>query len=320
MLKEFQEAIEKEINSLTFQKPGELYEPIQYIMQLGGKRLRPLLCLLSYNLFAQEWKKILKPALALEIFHNFTLMHDDIMDNAPIRRGKQTIHKKWNSNVGILSGDVMLVKAYEHFTTVEGKYLLSVLNSFNKCATRVCEGQQMDMNFETQPAVSEKNYLSMIEKKTAALLGFSMELGGILGGQNSEVTEKLYNYGRNLGLAFQLKDDLLDVFGDEQFGKQSGGDIISNKKTFLLIKVLQKASGTDRKTLLYWLDQKEFDSEEKVKEVKAIYTRLKIREEAESRINGYFDLATENLRYFKANKNAWELLFSFTGNLKSREK
>lgn len=319
-LEQFHNKIESEIGELQFGEPRELYDPIIFIMEKGGKRLRPLLCLLSYNLFASDWQSIIKPALGVEVFHNFTLMHDDIMDKAPLRRGRQTIHEKWNPNIAILSGDVMFVKAYELLMSVEKELVSDVLTNFNRCATHVCEGQQEDMNFETQSSVSVEDYLQMIKKKTAELLGFSVQLGGILAKQNEATLKGLYEFGVNLGLAFQLQDDLLDAYGDTSFGKQRGGDIITNKKTFLLIKALEKSEGETLKALKDWLDKNEFNSEEKVEAIISIYDKLDIKQEAETMIHEFTESATRELGKIQGNIEALELLEGFTHSLKSREK
>lgn len=226
--------IEKEIAKYQYgESPAELYEPISYIMALGGKRLRPLLTMLSYSLYRNDPEKILKAAVAVEVFHNFTLMHDDIMDNAPLRRGQATVHEKWNANVAILSGDVMLVKAYDLLLESNPARLKEVIAKFNKCAAEVCEGQQHDMNFETLSQVNESEYLEMIRQKTSALLGFSLELGAILADAPESDCLLLKNMGESIGMGFQLQDDLLDVYADqEKFGKLVGGDIIANKKRF----------------------------------------------------------------------------------------
>lgn len=232
------QSIEKEIQNIALgTHPAELYEPIRYIMDLGGKRIRPILVLIGNYLFADNWQKNVQPALAVEIFHNFTLLHDDIMDNAPIRRGKPTVHEKWNSNIALLSGDVMLVKAYQQLDFVEEKYFHAILRKFHQCAIEVCEGQQLDMNFEKVGKITEKEYINMIRLKTAVLLGFSLEFGAIIGGAEPENAQQLYDFGVNIGIGFQLKDDLLDVYSDQaKFGKQVGGDIIANKKTSYLSK------------------------------------------------------------------------------------
>lgn len=234
MVPQILESLNQEISRQQYgQHPPELYEPIRYIMSLGGKRLRPVLTLLGSQLFTDQWQPFVKPAIAVEVFHNFTLMHDDIMDAAPLRRGQPTVHHRWNPNVAILSGDVMLVCAYDLLLEAEPTKLPVILKKFNRCAAEVCEGQQMDMNFERLPTVSEADYLDMIRLKTAVLLGFSLELGGILANADASQTDLLYEMGVNIGTGFQLKDDLLDVFGEQaKFGKQVGGDILANKKRF----------------------------------------------------------------------------------------
>ena len=301
-------------------RPKELYEPIRYILGLGGKRLRPLFTLLSYNLFSEDISKALKPALAVEVFHNFTLMHDDIMDNAPIRRGKPTVHQKWNANAAILSGDVMLVRAYDFLLDIEPGLLMPVIKKFNDCASEVCEGQQIDMNFEKYKQVTVDQYLEMIRLKTAVLLGFSLELGALLAGADQMVATKLKNFGANIGIGFQLKDDLLDVYADQaKFGKQVGGDIISNKKTFLLIKSLEMANDEQLKSLEQWLSKKDFDAEKKVAAVKQIYDALDIKTLTETSMNEYFSKGFEifdNLNFDGSRKT---LLRNFVEDLIDRE-
>lgn len=293
----FQTAIEKEIAKQKFGKePQSLYEPIQYLMNLGGKRLRPMLTLLGYSLYKNDYKSILPYAVAVEAFHNFTLMHDDIMDNAPLRRGNQTVHEKWNTNTAILSGDVMLVKVYALFEKLDAATLKTVLVSFNKCAAEVCEGQQWDMDFETISKVTEAQYINMIKLKTAVLLGFSLELGAILAGAPEADRKALREFGTNIGIGFQLKDDLLDAYADpKKFGKQVGGDIIANKKTFLLIKSLENATGKNKQELNTWLAAKKFNKKEKVKAIKAIYDKLSIPSLTEKKVNQFFSKGFKNL-------------------------
>ena len=286
------EALNAEISSLRYgEQPPELYDPIRYLMNLGGKRMRPLLTLLSSSMFTPDWQPFVRPAIAAEVFHNFTLMHDDIMDAAPLRRGQPTVHVKWNPNVAILSGDVMLVCAYALLSDIPDGQLRTVLKKFNRCAAEVCEGQQLDMNFETRTQVQEAEYLDMIRLKTAVLLGFSLEFGGLMAGATEQNTRLLYEAGESIGIGFQLKDDLLDVFGDQaKFGKQVGGDIIANKKTFLLIKALQLAGGEQKQQLDEWLNAKTFDPQEKVRAVTSIYNALEIDRITETKMNEYFAL------------------------------
>ncbi len=314
--------IEEGLQSLDIEKqPKELYAPISYIMALGGKRMRPLLTLLAYNAYKPDVETIVQYALAVEVFHNFTLMHDDIMDQAPLRRGKATVHEKWNNNIAILSGDVMLVKAYELFADLEGEKLSHVLRAFNDCAAKVCEGQQMDMNFETIEEVEEEAYINMITLKTAVLLGFSLELGAILGGASDRDRYLLKVFGEYMGIGFQLKDDLLDVYADkEKFGKQVGGDIIANKKTFLLIKALELAEGEERQQLSFWLSQTQFNPEEKVRAVKTIYDKLGVESLTEGKINYYFEAAFEALRNMEVSEEKKIILRQFAEQLINREK
>lgn len=316
------QSLENEIKNISFgEKPVELYEPIRYLMDLGGKRIRPLLVLIGNYLFADDWQKNTKAALAVEIFHNFTLVHDDIMDNAPIRRGKPTVHEKWNRNTALLSGDVMLVCAYQQLDLIDEKYFHTVLKKFHQCAIEVCEGQQFDMNFEKLDAVSENEYLNMIRLKTAVLLGFSLEFGAIIGGASTENAKKLYEFGVNIGIGFQLKDDLLDVYSDQaKFGKQVGGDIIANKKTFLLINALSNAKGEQQTQLQNWLGKEVFDAEEKVKAVIEIYDALGIKQLTESKMNEYFEKAFRLLDEIQADKARKEILIAFTQDLLNREK
>jgi geranylgeranyl diphosphate synthase, type II len=320
-LKHFFEAINEEISRTKYgEKPVELYEPISYIMSLGGKRMRPLLTLLAANIYTKNWKKAVKPAIAVEVFHNFTLMHDDIMDDAPLRRGKPTVHEKWNENIAILSGDVMLVNAYELLLDVETRKFKKVLKRFNRTAAEVCEGQQLDMNFETRCDVSEEDYLEMIKLKTAVLLGFSLELGGIIAGADESETQLLNKAGTNIGIGFQLKDDILDVYGDpEKFGKQVGGDIIENKKTFMLIEALSKATGETKIQLDYWLSLKDFNKIEKVKAVTEIYNTLNIKQLAEEKMNYYFKKGFEAFDKLAAKNEHKTMLINFAHQLIDRE-
>ncbi len=317
----FIDALQNELQRIQYgQNPPELYDPIRYIMRLGGKRMRPLLTLMGTYLFTDDWQKAVRPALGVEVFHNFTLMHDDIMDQAPLRRGQPTVHEKWNGNVAILSGDVMLVNAYQLLLNVDADKLAPVLARFSRTAAEVCEGQQMDMNFETRWDVTEAEYIDMIRLKTSVLLGYSLELGGLIGGADEETTRHLYEGGMNIGIGFQLKDDLLDVYGDPaKFGKQVGGDIIANKKTFLLIEALEQARGSYKDELTDWLTRTTFDKAEKVQAVTAIYDQLGIRQITESRINTYFDRGFANLDQINADPARKTLLSQFARQLVERE-
>ncbi|WP_161891419.1 polyprenyl synthetase family protein [Pontibacter russatus] len=277
--------------------PVELYEPIRYIMALGGKRIRPMLVLLAAKMYDEDVEKALLPAAAVEVFHNFTLMHDDIMDKAPLRRGEQTVHEKWNANTAILSGDVMVVRAYQLLLGVEQTKLAQVLELFSETAAQVCEGQQLDMNFERREQVSIQEYIHMITLKTAVLLGFSLEMGAIL--QNAPIAdaEHLKDFGINVGIAFQLRDDLLDVYGDKaKFGKQVGGDILSDKKTFLMLTALEQANAAQRQTIIGWRDKTDSSiALEKVDAITAIYNQLHIRHQTEQQIDSYFRKALHHL-------------------------
>lgn len=317
----FVEALQQEIQCTQYgQQPAELYDPIRYIMSLGGKRMRPLLTLMATYLFSDDWRKAIKPAIAVEVFHNFTLMHDDIMDQAPLRRGQPTVHEKWNHNIAILSGDVMLVNAYELLLAVDADKLRHVLARFNRTAAEVCEGQQLDMNFEKRWDVTEAEYVEMIKLKTSVLLGFALELGGIIAGADDESTQHLREGGIHIGIGFQLKDDLLDVYGDPaKFGKQVGGDIIANKKTFLLIEALEKAEGPLRTELTDWISRTTFDKAEKVRAVTAIYDQLNIRQITESRINDHFAKGFANFAQVGALPERRSLLLDFTKQLIGRE-
>lgn len=313
--------INKEITKYEFgKKPSELYDPIKYIMDLGGKRMRPLLTVLSANLFIEDIEKSIKPAIAVEVFHNFTLMHDDLMDNAPLRRGKATVHEKWNASTAILSGDVMLVKAYELMIDLNDRVLREAILAFNICSAQVCEGQQLDMNFELRQKVSEEEYIEMIGLKTAALLGFSLELGGIIGEAEEKDKEHLREFGINIGIGFQLMDDLLDVFGNQdKFGKQVAGDIVANKKTFLLIKALEKAKGKDLELLKSHLGKTPANPEKKIKEITDVYSKLGIKEITEEKINAYFKKGLKSLSKINAPLYKKGSLKTFVEKLMTRD-
>lgn len=320
MIKDYLDLIETEIKKQKFgSEPKSLYEPIRYIMSLGGKRLRPLLTMLSYSLYKRDADKMVSYATAVEAFHNFSLLHDDIMDNAPLRRGKATVHEKWNVNTAILSGDVMLVRVYDLFLTLDEKKLKAALKIFNTCAAEVCEGQQWDMEFETKPKVSEAQYIDMIRLKTAVLLGFSLELGALLADAPEEERSALKEFGVNIGIGFQLKDDLLDVYADKKkFGKQVGGDILANKKTFLLIKALEKSKGKTKQELIKWLSAKKINKQQKVNAITTIYDSLGIPQLAEEKIEDYFSKGFSYLDKIKASENK-EQLIVFTKDLIKRQ-
>lgn len=314
--------LEHEIAGLPLgEEPANLYDPIRYILSLGGKRLRPMLVLLGYGLFREDQESILKPALAVELFHNFTLMHDDIMDQAPLRRGQPTVHEKWNTTVAILSGDTMMVKAYDLMLHTPSERLAEAIQKFNKCSVEVCEGQQLDMNYEAFKTISVDQYLEMIRLKTAVLLGFSLAYGGILAGVDQTQLTKLNAIGEQAGIGFQLMDDLLDVYADKaKFGKQVGGDIVANKKTYLLIKALELANDAQKKELDKWLSVTDFDVEEKVTAVKDIYGELGIFELTQARMNSYYDRAFSLLDELEAKEEGKAALRNFFEKLMKRER
>lgn len=282
--------------------------------------MRPVLVLVAAELFGGDIKKAIDAAIGIELFHNFTLMHDDIMDKAPLRRGKPTVHEKWNESAAILSGDVMFVEAYKLMIKVDDTILREVLDIFSSTASGVCQGQQEDMNFEQRDDVSIDEYIGMIRKKTAVLLAGSMQIGALIGGADKQQSELLYSFGENLGIAFQLQDDILDVYGDpEKFGKQVGGDIISNKKTFLLIKALELAKGEIADELNYWLNLETFDIEAKVSTVSLIYNKLKVKELAEAEMVHYAGKALTSLDKINASDSNKKLLRVFAEQLLIRE-
>ena len=313
--------IKAEISSQTYGgKPLELYEPIRYIMALGGKRLRPMLTLIGASIYSEKWEKAIRPAIAMEVFHNFTLLHDDLMDNAPTRRNKPTIHEKWNESVAILSGDVMLVKAYEFLFDIDKELLKEALIGFSQTAAEVCEGQQLDMNFEDLENVSKAEYLEMIRLKTSVLLGFSLKIGAMIGGASSLDQNKLYQIALNAGMGFQLMDDILDVYGDpDKFGKQVGGDIISNKKTYLLILAKELANERESEELNRWIFGKTFDKAEKVASVTAIYNSLNIKQKVEDVMNGYFEKCFDEIESLSLTVEKKTILTTFFKELTLRQ-
>lgn len=267
------------IRKLKFdQKPIELYEPINYTLELGGKRIRPILCLMACEMFGKDAKDALNQAVAIEFFHNFTLIHDDIMDDAPIRRGKQSVFKKWNKNIAILSGDTLFALAYQYAQNVHKDIINEILYVFNATAIEVCEGQQLDLNFENDNQITLDDYMEMIRLKTAVLFGASVKIGAIIGGASSVYANYLYNFGVNIGLGFQLRDDLLDTFGDENItGKKTGGDILSNKKTYLYLKALELSNPKQREELTQLYNTSDIDSNEKIERVTSIFNALNIK-------------------------------------------
>jgi geranylgeranyl diphosphate synthase type II len=295
----YQEILNKEIDKINFyKKPENLYKPIKYILSLKSKRVRPTLSILSYKLFKNDLDNILIPSISLELFHNFTLIHDDIMDNADLRRGKKTVHKKWNKNIGILSGDILMIYAYSLLEGLEPKIYGKILKRFNEISIMVCEGQQFDMDYEEKALISEEEYLEMIKLKTAVLIGFSLELGGMVADVDKNTTNKLYNIGEMLGIGFQLMDDYLDVFGSPGFGKKIGGDIIANKKTYLMINLLKKSDEKDIK-IIEGLKNSNNDKE-KIKLISELMIKYGVNILAKKTIGDYFKTALNELEEIKS--------------------
>lgn len=321
-VKEITELVNEGINSLPYdRKPQSLYEPIKYTMSQGGKRIRPVLTLLSYYMFRDDIRQALPCAMGLEMYHNYTLLHDDLMDNADMRRGNMTVHKKWDANTAILSGDSMLVLSYQLMSQCPQEMLQQVIDTFTITALEIGEGQQYDMDFEKRTDVTEEEYIEMIRLKTSVLLACAAKIGAILAGASSEEQNHAYRFGEQLGLAFQLQDDFLDVYGDEKvFGKKIGGDITSNKKTYMLIKALERAEGIDKQQLEYWIEAQEFDRSEKVNAVTEIYTRLGIDTLAKERIDKYFTSALNHLDAISAPAERKAELLSFVQQMMRRER
>ena len=313
--------VESELAKLDFNhKPHQLYEPISYILSLGGKRMRPVLLLMACDMFGKSIEDAMPQALAIEIFHNFTLVHDDIMDQAPKRRNQLTVHTKWNENTGILSGDVMLVCAYQQLCKSENQYLAQLLHLFNKTAIEVCEGQQFDMNYETENDVTIPEYIRMIELKTAVLLGCSLQTGSIIAGASEEDQNYMYEFGRNIGIAFQLQDDLLDVYGNpDKFGKQVGGDIISSKKTYLYLKAIELADVNQKSELTHLFNSSPSDSESKVKSVTDIYNSLSVQEHTQQEMNNYYKKAVAFFDKINISEEQKMPLRDFSSKLMVRE-
>ncbi|MCK9612566.1 MAG: polyprenyl synthetase family protein [Bacteroidales bacterium] len=313
--------INSKIDQLQLDKtPKELYEPIAYSLKIGGKRLRPLLTILSCEMFGGQVIKALPAAVAIEIFHNFTLVHDDIMDVAPMRRGKETVYKKWNTNIGILSGDAMLAKAFELLTELETKHVKPVVKLLSDVAILVCEGQQLDMNYEHMENISISRYLSMIKLKTAALVAASLKAGALIAEAPANDCKEIFKFGESLGMAFQLQDDILDVFGDEEkFGKKSGGDIIARKKTYLYLKANEVARGKIKKELQYYYSKSDIDNKVKIAAVSEIYYQLGIMKYAEKEMNNYFKQAKLHLDNIKLPEKNKKKLSALAAKLMVRE-
>lgn len=304
----------------TIREPKNLYEPIQYILNLGGKRLRPVLTLMTADCFDGEIKTALDAALAVEVFHNFSLIHDDIMDAAPLRRGHQTVHEKWDLNTGILSGDAMLIMAYQLFENYPPNIFQKLAKLFSKTALEVCEGQQYDIDFETRDTVSISEYLKMIEYKTAVLVGAAMKMGAIIANASKDDQERCYEFGKNLGIAFQLQDDYLDAFGNpETFGKQVGGDIIENKKTYLYLKALEFSSEKDKLHLKQLFSSETNNSSEKIQVTKQIFSASGSAEATQKAISFYTTKAFEILKTINISEPKKQILESFGTQLITRD-
>lgn len=322
-LDEIGSIIEKGLGSLELDmEPAELYRPIEYMISIGGKRLRPKLCLLTHGLFSDTLDRtVLYPAMALEIFHGFTLIHDDIMDRAELRRGQQTVHRKWNGNTAILSGDVMSIRAYQLLAECPQAVLPQVLALFSRTAAQVCEGQQYDMNYETLPFITMEDYIKMIGLKTAVLLACSSKMGALIAGADPKTADVLYDFGYDLGIAFQIQDDWLDTFGQSNvFGKTIGGDILNNKKTWLLVQCFKIAYGNDAGELNRLLSLPASEGERKVASMQALYERLGIKQMAEQAVQEYHLRALERLREIDLSPAQYAQLETFADSLLNRSK
>jgi geranylgeranyl diphosphate synthase type II len=319
-LEDFRKQVEKSLKEFSFNDhPRELYDPIYYMLDMGGKRIRPAMVLAACEMFGGDYKEALPAALAIEVFHNFTLVHDDIMDQAPLRRGKETVYQKWNTPVAILVGDTMLSLAYDQLIQVKEGKLPEIIGLFNKTSIEVCEGQQMDMNFETADQVTIDEYLEMIRLKTAVLLAASLKIGAAIGGADAGNKDRIYKFGEAIGLAFQLKDDYLDVFGKQElFGKQASGDIVTNKKTYLFLKALELSATEDRQKLkeLYKLDLN--DNMEKIKTVRGIFEKYEIDRRTMALIQQYHDEAIRLLVEIGVPDDKKQILHSIAGQIVER--
>lgn len=302
-------------------EPQSLYEPIKYVLSMGGKRVRPVLMILAYNMYKDDPESILPSACALETYHNYTLLHDDLMDNAALRRGHETVHKKWDANTAILSGDSMLVLAYERIAQCPKEKLAGVLSLFTETALEIGEGQQYDMEFENRTDVTEAEYIEMIRLKTSVLLACAVKMGAMLAGASDEDADNLYKFGEQIGLAFQLQDDFLDVYGDSAvFGKAIGGDITSNKKTFMLINAINHANAEQRAELTRWITAEQFDAKEKVAAVTRLYNEIGIDRMAKDKIEYYFEQSTKYLALVNVPEERKQELIAYTHDMMNREK
>ena len=301
-------------------QPSSLYEPIKYVLSLGGKRVRPVLMLLAYNLYKEDPERIMMQAIALETYHNFTLLHDDLMDNADMRRGHETVHRRWNPNQAILSGDTMLLQAFQRMGQCEADKLQQVIGVFTETTLEIDEGQQLDVEFETRNDVTEDEYVEMIRLKTSVLLACAVKIGAILAGASKEDQDNLYKFGEQIGLAFQLQDDLLDVYGDPKvFGKNIGGDITSNKKTYMLINAVNRANPEQRAELTKWIEAETFDREEKVKAVTRLYDEIGIRALCEQKMEACYELGLQHLAKVSVSEERKAILKAYAAAMMKRQ-
>jgi len=316
----FSEKIKIESAQISQREPVKLYEPVSYSLNMGGKRIRPVMLLMSYSLFKPDFEKALPAAFAIELFHNFTLLHDDIMDDAILRRNRDTVHIKFSNNAAILSGDAMSILSYEYISKCKSENLCEILALFTQTALQICEGQQLDMDFETNNRVTVENYIHMIGLKTAVLLATSLKLGALIANASSDDANCLYEFGFNLGLAFQLQDDLLDTFGKkEEFGKNIGGDIVSNKRTFLLLNALKLADSNQANELDKWIRSVEFDRDEKIKKVTELFSVLGIEEITRRQIDSYFQTAHDSWEKLNVETETKKWLFEVANLLMNRK-
>lgn len=319
LVAKYQEILEEKLANVSLPKtPNNLYDPLRYFLTLGGKRMRPVLTLLGCNLFNIPGLKAINAALAVELFHNFTLIHDDIMDEAPLRRGKETVHTKWDQNIGILSGDVLFVIAYQHLSQHDVDVLPRLLEIFSTTAKEVCEGQQMDMDFESREDVTIPEYIEMIRLKTSVLLGAALEMGATVAKAEKRDAKLLYDFGMDVGLAFQIQDDILDLYADpDKFGKQIGGDVISNKKTYLLLRAFEKANAEQKTDLDRWMAETNPDI--KVAEIRAIFDELGVREDAEQLMQSHLEKAKDAMKMIKVDEDNKSDLLDLADYLMNRD-
>ena len=317
--KQYFNKIKSELNNLNLKNnPKELYEPIKYILKMKSKKIRPILSILAYKLKKNNWQKIVQYVIAIELFHNFTLIHDDIIDNAILRRGEKTIHNKWNNNIGILAGDLLMILANKLFSNLPLKIMQKVLKRFNEIAIKIFEGQHYDMNYENEKSITEKQYINMIRLKTATLIGFSLELGGILSKMKNLDIKNLYRFGEFIGIGFQLQDDYLDVFGDKKFGKKIGGDILLNKKTYLLIKLLESTNEKEKIIINNWINNSN-NPKQKIEAITNLMKEKNIDSITESVINDYFNKAFDYLKRIDIKNSKKNELIEFSKNLINRK-